>query len=103
MILKAPGIESIRLPARSPNLNAFAQRFVRSIKESCLERMILSGESGLHRATTQFAVHYHQERNHQGLDNKLIRPEFGPLPTEGSIRRPKRLGGLFKYHYREAA
>ena len=103
MILKAAGIESVRLPARSPNLNAFAERFVRSIKESCLDRMILIGESSLHRATTQFVVHYHQERNHRGLGNKLIRPEFSPLPNEGSIRHRKRLGGLLNYYYREAA
>jgi putative transposase len=99
MILKAAGIESVRLPARSPNLNAFAERFVRSIKESCLDRMILIGESSLHRATTQFVVHYHQERNHQGLGNKLIRPEFSPLPTKGSIGHRKRLGGLLNYYY----
>lgn len=61
MILKAAGIESARLPARSPNLNAFAERFLRSIKESCLDRMVLIGESSLHRATTQFVLHYHQE------------------------------------------
>ena len=103
VILSAAGLESVRLPARSPNLNAFAERFVRSIKESCLDRIILIGKSSLHRATAQFVLYYHQERNHQGLGNKLIRPEFNPLPTEGSIRRRKRLGGLLNYYYREAA
>ena len=102
MILKVEGIESVRLPVRSPNLNAFAERFVRSIKESCLNRMVLIGESNLHRATAQFVLHYHQERNHQGLDNKIIRPEFSPLPSTGPIRC-KRLGALLKYYYREAA
>ena len=58
--------------------NAIAERFVRSIQESCLERMVLIGESSLHRATTQSVVRYHQERNHQGLGNKIIRPEFTP-------------------------
>jgi len=103
MILKAAGIESVRLPVRSPNLNAFAERFVRSIKESCLERMVLIGESSLHRASSQFVLHYHQERNHQGLDNKIIRPEFSPLPSTGPIRCRKRLGGMLNYYYREAA
>jgi hypothetical protein len=51
----------------------------------------------------QFVLHYHQERNHHGLDNKLIRPEFNPLPSTGSIRRHKRLAGQLNYHYREAA
>jgi hypothetical protein len=70
------GVESVRLSARSQNLNANAERFVRSIKESCLDRMMLIGESSLHRATSQFALHYHQERNPQGLENKIIQPEL---------------------------
>ena len=86
MILRAAGVESVRLPARFPNLNAFAERFVRTIKESCLERLILIGESSLHRATSQFVLHYRRERNHQGLENKIIRPEFTPSPTAGAIK-----------------
>jgi len=103
MILQAVGIESVRLPARSPNLNAFAERFVRSIKESCLDRMVLIGESSLRRATSEFVLHYHAERNHQGLENKIIRPEFTPFPSEGALKCRKRLGGLLSYYYREAA
>ncbi len=103
MIFRAAGVASVRLPARSPNLNAFAERFVRSIKDACLDRIVLIGEASLQRATTQFVLHYHQERNHQGLDNKIIRPEFNPLPATGTIRRRKRLGGMLNYYYREAA
>jgi len=103
MILQAAGVESVRLPARSPNLNAFAERFVRSIKESCLDRMVLIGESSLHRATSQFVLHYHQERNHQGLENKIIQPQFTHFRTEGAVHCRKRLGGLLRYYYREAA
>ena len=103
MILKAAGLESVRLPARSPILNAFAERFVRSIKESCLDRLVLIGEASLHRAATQFVLHYHQQRNHQGPENKIIRPEFSPLPTQGIIRCRKRLGAMLNYYYREAA
>ena len=73
-ILETVGIEAIRLPARSPNLNAVAERFVRSTKESCLGQLILIGESSLHRAVEQFVLHYHQERNHQSLGNKIIKP-----------------------------
>ena len=80
-----------------------AERFVRSIKDSCLDRLILIGEASLHRATTQFIVHYNQERNHQGLGNKIIRPEFAEFPNEGPINSRKRLGGLLRYYYREAA
>ena len=94
MILEAAGVESVRLPARSPNLNAFAERFVRSVKESCLDRLVLIGEPSLHRATSEFMSHYHGERNHQGLENKIIRPEFAPFPSAGTLKRRKRLGGL---------
>ena len=103
MILRAAGVDSVRLPARSPNLNAFAERFVRTIEESCLERLILIGESLLHRATSQFVLHYRRERNHQGLENKIIRPEFTPFPTAGAIKCRRRLGGLLNYYHREAA
>jgi putative transposase len=102
-ILKSAGVEPLRLPVRSPNLNAFAERFVRSIKESCVERMILFGESSLRRAVSEFALHYHTERNHQGLENKIIQPEFDEFPKTGPIRSRQRLGGLQRYYYREAA
>src|SRR5499427_358307 len=62
------GIQSVKLPPRSPNLNAYAERFVRTIKESCLDQMILFGEDSLRRAVHQFLIHYHEERNHQGLE-----------------------------------
>jgi hypothetical protein len=65
--------------------------------------MILIGESSLHRATSEFMSHYHGERNHQGLENKIIRPEFAPFPSASTLKRRKRLGGLLSYYYREAA
>ncbi len=101
--LAAAGVESVRLPARSPNLNAYAERFVRTIKESCLERMIFFGEPSLRRATCEFLAHYHRERNHQGLDNQLIFP--GPADTDlaAPIQRRQRLGGMLNYYYRQAA
>ena len=68
------GIVSVKLPPQSPNRNAYAERFVRSIKESCLERMILFGEDSLRKAIREFVAHYHTERNHQRWDNQLIRP-----------------------------
>jgi hypothetical protein len=60
------------LPARSPNLNSYAERWVRSVKEECLSRLILFGESSLRRALQQYIVHYHEERNHQGKDNRIF-------------------------------
>ena len=93
----------VRLPARSPNLNAFAERFVRTIKESCVERLVLIGEGSLRRAVREFVDHYHHERNHQGLDNRLIRPLFTAGHAHGPIHCRQRLGGMLKYYYRTAA
>ena len=101
--LRSAGVESLKLPARSLNLNAYAERFVRTIKESCLDNMILFGESSLREAVSPFVEHYHQERNHQGLENKIIRPEFAKFPDEGSVHRRKRLGGPLNYYYRKVA
>jgi transposase InsO family protein len=101
--LKVVGIESVKLPPRSPNLNAYAERFVRSIKQSCLERLVLLGETSLRTAVQNFVVHYHSERNHQGLDNRLIQPEPDHLENAGPIQRRERLGGLLNYYYRAAA
>ena len=97
------GVESVKLPPRSPNLNAHAERFVRSIKESSLERMILFGEGSLRKAVHEFVAHYHHERNHQGLANRLISPEADHLAKAGVVQRRQRLGGMLNYYYRAAA
>jgi Integrase core domain len=89
--------------ARSPNLNAFAERFVRNIRQECLDRMVFFGEASLRRAVSEFVTHYTRERNHQGLNNKIIQPEFSEFPATGTVRRHERLGGLLNYCYREAA
>jgi hypothetical protein len=83
--------------------NAVAERFVRSIKESCLNRMIFMGEESLRKAIQNFVAHYHSERNHQGLRNQLISPEAGHLGSAGEIQRRQRLGGMLNYYYRAAA
>ena len=101
--LAAGGVEALRLPARSPNLNAFAERFIRTIKESCLERLLLIGEGSLRRAIREFVDHYHHERNHQGLGNQLILPPPVPGRPHGPISCRQRLGGLLKYYHRPAA
>ena len=102
-ILQGVGVKSVRLPPRSPNLNAHAERFVRSIKESCLDRMILFGETSLKTAIRNFVAHYHSERNHQGLANRIILPETSHLGASGSVQRRQRLGGMLNYYYRTAA
>jgi putative transposase len=101
--VQASGIESVKLPASSPNLNAHAERFVRTIKESCLDRLILFGEGSLRKAITEFVVHYHRERNHQGLGNRLIMPEQPGIGSTGAIQCRQRLGGMLNFYYRQAA
>jgi putative transposase len=101
--LAAADVQVVRLPPRSPNLNAYAERFVRTIKESCLDRMILVGEASLRRTLREFADHYLHERNHQGLGNRLIVPLAEQPNHEGRIACRERLGGLLKYYHRAAA
>ena len=101
--LEAAGVKSVKLPPRSPNLNPHAERFVRSIKESCLDRMIFFGEASLRTAVQNFVEHYHSERNHQGLANQLISPEPGHLGNASEVQRRGRLGGMLNYYYRAAA
>ena len=76
---------------------------MRTIKESCLERLILFGETSVRRAAAEFTLHYHGERNHQGLNNKLICPDPKSFRESGRVKRRERLGGLLKYYYRTAA
>jgi transposase InsO family protein len=97
------GVKPVKLPPSSPNLNAQPERFVRTIKESCLERIIIFGEGSLRRAIQEFVMHYHHERNHQGLGNRLIVREESCARSSGAIQRRQRLGGMLKYYYRQAA
>jgi transposase InsO family protein len=102
--LRDQGVEPVVLPPKSPNLNADCERFPRSIQEAALERMLFMSESSWRYAIHHYLMtHYHQERNHQGLDNQLIapEPELG-VPT-GQVKRRECLGGLLSYDYREAA
>jgi len=102
-LLESSGIEVVRLPRRSPNLNAYAERFVRSIKEECLSRMIFFGERSLRKATHEFAAHYHEERNHQGIGNRLIAPKAPAPGATGPVRCSERLGGMLRFYHRAAA
>ncbi len=91
----------MRTPVQAPNANAYAERFVRSVREECLDRLILFGERRLLRALDEYVARYHGERNHQGLGDALITPDTHP--TRGTrVRCRERLGGLLRY-YRRAA
>jgi transposase InsO family protein len=102
-ILQEADVKPVKLPPRSPNLNAHLERFFRSLKGECLSRMILFGEQSLRTAVRQFLAHYHPERNHQGLGNHLIEACIEVGRTTGQLECRERLGGLLRYYYREAA
>ena len=92
-LIRDNGTKVIRLPPMSPNLNAYAERFVRSIKDECLNRMIFVGQASLRRAVAEYVDHYHAERNHQGLANRLIHVPKAASANVGAIYRRPRLGG----------
>jgi len=102
-ILEDEGVESVRLPPRSPNLTPHIERFMRSIKEESLLKMILFGEKMLRNGVREYLRHYHGERNHQGLDNKIIQPSDEVGQSGGEIACRERLGGLLQYYHRKAA
>jgi putative transposase len=102
-ILKSSGVETVKLPTRSPNLNAYAERFVRSIKSECLSQIIPLGEEHLRHAVKEYTDHYHLERNHQGLDSRLIEEGHGVVGTDSAVVRNGRLGGVLNYYERRVA
>jgi len=101
-VLASEGIRCLKLPPRSPNLNAFAERWVRSVKQECLSRLILFGERSLQRALTEYIAHYHFERNHQGKGNALLFPAPTSARYHRTVRCEQRLGGLLRYYCRAA-
>jgi Homeodomain-like domain/Integrase core domain len=105
-IINSGQVKTLALPAHSPNLNAYAERWVRSVKEECLSKLILFGERSLRRALSEYVAHYHAERNHQGKSNILLFPLFPrvtEMRREGPVQCRERLGGLLRYYHQEAA
>ncbi len=101
--LAAVGVRCVKLPPKSPNLNAYAERFVRSIKSECLDRMIFFGEKHLRHVVKEYVAHYHAERNHQGLGNALIERSDEGAGNTGPVVSRARVGGMLKYYDRTAA
>jgi putative transposase len=102
-ILRNSGIKPLKLPAQSPNLNSYAERFILSIRSECLNKIILFSESQLRRVVKSYVEHYHLERPHQGLENELIEKTDLADRMQGPVKRKERIGGLMSYYYREAA
>jgi len=101
--LEQTGVEAVRLPPRSPNLNPHIERFMRTAKEECLGRMIFFGESSLKAAVVGFLAHDHAERNHQGLGNKLIAAGEEVGSAAGEVACCERFGGMLRYYYYQKA
>ena len=102
-IIEAGLVKPVKLPARSPNLNAYAERWVRSVKEECLSKLILFGETSLRCALDNYLLHYHEERNHQGKSNILLFPQTNKSLPEAPVDCRERLGGILHYYHRKAA
>ena len=102
-ILEHAGVQAVRLPPRSPNLNSHVERFMRSVKDECLHRVIFFGERSLRKAVREFLIHFHSERNHQGLDNRMVQAGDAVGCATGEIECRERLGGILRYYYRQAA
>ncbi len=102
-VLKDADVESVRLPARSPDLNSQIERFHLSVKSECLSRMIFFGAKSLRRAVAAHPDHYHEERNHQGLDNQIIESGNEVGCDEGIVQCREQLGGMLRYYHRDAA
>jgi putative transposase len=103
-IIEFGDLKTVPLPARSGNWNAFAERWVKSVKDDCLSKLILFGEASLRRALREYLVHYHAERNHQGKNNILLFPATRQAGDRvaGSVSCKERLGGRLKHYHREA-
>jgi len=104
-LIKSSHVEPLKLPARSPNLNAHAERWVKSVKEECLSKLIIFGEASLRRALREYVTHYHEERNHQGKGNILLFPSAATEGNrvDGSVCCNERLGGLLRDYHQQAA
>jgi hypothetical protein len=102
-IIASGQVEPLVLPTRSPNLNAYAERWVRSVKEECLSKVALFGERSLRRALSEYVEHYHAERNHQGKGNILLFPRGTHICRDTPVRCRERLGGLLRYYHQDAA
>jgi len=101
--LRAADVKPVLLPPQSPNCNAYVERFFRSLKGEALARIIWIGEKALCQATTEFLLHYHGERHHQGLEHRILQPGPEVGRKEGTLECRERLGGMLKYYYRQAA
>jgi transposase InsO family protein len=101
-LLRDSGVKSVRLPAKSPNLNAHMERWILSARREVLNKLVILGERHLRHALGQFVDHYHRERHHQALKGQLIAPLPADTAGTGEVQCRERLGGVLKFYYRAA-
>lgn len=107
-ILETSDVQPVVLPPKSPNLNAHLERFMGSLKREVVHEMIFFGEHSLLNDVKNYLAHYHTERNHQGLENKLIDPRDEVVTADSDsdptlpIECRERLGGMLRYYHRAA-
>jgi putative transposase len=101
-IIASGRVEPLALPVRGPDLNAYSERWVRSVKEECLSKVLLIGERSLRLALSKYVARYHAERNHQGKDNVLLFPRDPQTRRGGPVQCRERLGRLLRYYHQEA-
>jgi len=93
-------VKVIRLPPYNPNMNAYAERWIRSIKEDCLKHVVPIGEGFLRTAIREYVEFYNQERAHQGLNNEFVTADSDGFDSDAPAMVKERLGGLLNYYYR---
>ncbi len=100
-LLRSSGTIPFRLPVCMPMMNGYAECFVKSIKRECLDKIIFFSEAALRKAISEYVLHYHHERPHQGRDNQIIEPDVETFRNQGPIRKIAHLGGLLNHYYRD--
>jgi putative transposase len=101
-VFEAEGVEIVDIPYQAPNANAFAERWVRSVREECLDKVIILNERHLRRVLHEYIAYYNARRPHQGLAQNSPM-SMSPVSPEGTVRYRKVLGGIIRDYYREAA
>jgi len=102
-VFRSEGVRVIRTPIRAPNASAFAERFVRTVRQECLDHILIFGERHLERILREYVRHYNRERPHRGLSLETPEPQPGLKLTEGEVVRVAKLGGLINEYHRIAA
>ena len=102
-VFRSEGVRVARTPIRAPNASAFAERFVRTVRQECLDHILIFGERHLERILREYVTHYNQERPHRGLSLETPEPQPGLKLTEGEVVRVAKLGGLINEYHRIAA